>query len=121
MTTLRDRELASTLRYHRVYRDALRAWTGEDAGGDLRAELVAAAVVTAHNHVLRRWLRGVVDDATAVEELGLALDQALGGAPSGGSPQPAEAGTSIVVLRTPYDVDAVLPVLRRALADDPPR
>ena len=64
---------------------------------------------------------GVVDDATAVEELGLALDQALGGAPSGGSPQPAEAGTSIVVLRTPYDVDAVLPVLRRALADDPPR
>ena len=121
VTTLRDRELASTLRYHRVYRDALRAWTGEDAGGDLRAELVAAAVVTAHNHVLRRWLRGVVDDATAVEELGLALDQALGGAPSGGSPQPAEAGTSIVVLRTPYDVDAVLPVLRRALADDPPR
>ncbi len=29
---------------------------GEEAS--LRAELVAAAVVAAHNHVLRRWLRG---------------------------------------------------------------
>ena len=83
VTTLRDRELASTLQYHRVYRDALRAWTGEEAGRDLRAELLAAAVVTAHNHVLRRWLRGVVDGAGAVEELGLALEEALGTGPSG--------------------------------------
>ena len=121
VTTLRDRELASTLQYHRVYRDALRAWTGEEAGRDLRAELLAAAVVTAHNHVLRRWLRGVVDGAGAVEELGLALEEVLGTGPSGALPRPADEGTSIVVLRTPYDVDAVLPALRRALADDAPR
>jgi AcrR family transcriptional regulator len=122
VTTLRDRELASTLQYHRVYRDALRAWTGEEAGRDLRAELLAAAVVTAHNHVLRRWLRGVFVHCTAsAEELALALEEALGTGPSGALPRPADEGTSIVVLRTPYDVDAVLPALRRALADGAPR
>lgn len=123
VATLRDRELASTLQYHRVYRDALRSWTGEETGSDLRAELLAAAVVTAHNHVLRRWLRGTVDDAAAVEELGAALRQALGQElddPSVVSPASlVDLGTSVVVLRTPLDVDAVLPALRRALADPP--
>lgn len=119
VATLRDRELASTLQYHRVYRDALRSWTGEEAGSDLRAELVAAAVVTAHNHVLRRWLRGTVDDAGAVEELGAALEQALDHPSPGAGPSLDHAGTSVVVLRTPRDVDEVLPALRRALADPP--
>lgn len=118
VSTLRDRELASTLQYHRVFRDALRTWTGEQPGADLRAELLAAAVVTAHNHVLRRWLRGTIDAPQAVAELEAALDQSVAQSLDGDRTPHAGSGTSVVVLRTPYDVDAVLPALRRALADE---
>src|SRR5215471_13111843 len=55
---LRDREIASVARYQRLFREYIAdraSATAESAS--LRAELTAAAVVAAHNHVLRRWLR----------------------------------------------------------------
>lgn len=55
--TLRDREIASVSRYQRVLTSYLGSRYGKSAHGALRAEMVAAAVVAAHNHVLRRWLR----------------------------------------------------------------
>src|SRR6266700_473422 len=55
---LRDREIASVARYQRLFREFIADRMGEEAeSASLRAELMAAAVVAAHNHVLRRWLR----------------------------------------------------------------
>lgn len=68
---LRDREVASMRQYQRMFRDALRADWVDDPMGPLRAELMAAGIVTAHNVVLRQWLRGELGDAES------ALDQAI--------------------------------------------
>jgi AcrR family transcriptional regulator len=57
---LREREIASVARYERLFTRYLLARFDEDSHhGDepLLAEVAASAVVTAHNHVLRRWLR----------------------------------------------------------------
>ncbi|MEU5429830.1 TetR family transcriptional regulator [Streptomyces olivoreticuli] len=60
---LREREIASVARYERLFTRYLLGHFDESAhhvGDDdpLLAEVAASAVVTAHNHVLRRWLRG---------------------------------------------------------------
>lgn len=55
---LRDKEIASIDRYQRVFARYLRECFGGDEGGELRAAMAAAAVVAAHNQVLRGWLRG---------------------------------------------------------------
>lgn len=93
---LRHRELASVHRYGRLFSDHLRAWLGDEGDAMLRAELTAAAVITAHNHVLRRWLRGEVEEPQAA--LTAALDLAL--APPAGPPA---------------DIDDVLAQVRRVL------
>ncbi|MDP9827433.1 TetR family transcriptional regulator [Kineosporia succinea] len=57
---LRDRELASVQRYERTFSRYVRgrlAGTLPEAQAVLRADVVAAAVVAAHNAVLREWLR----------------------------------------------------------------
>jgi hypothetical protein len=77
----------------------------------LRAETMAAAVVAAHNHVLRRWLRGECDDP--VQEVHAAMQHVIGLFAAPGVPAGAEAsGTTIVAFRTPQDIDTLLPVLR---------
>ncbi|MFJ8076715.1 TetR family transcriptional regulator [Streptomyces sp. NPDC096176] len=60
--TLREREIASVARYERLFTRYLLGHFDErdhhDGNDDpLLAEVAASAVVTAHNHVLRRWLR----------------------------------------------------------------
>ena len=124
--TLRDREVSSTAGYRRLFRDALRSWTGEEEGDDLRAEVIAGSIVTAHNHVLRRWLRGAVDDAGARAELDRALGLVLaslstasgasgsGGSGAGGSGSAGD-GTTVVVLRSGASLEEVVPRLREAL------
>ena len=114
--TLRDREVSSTTGYRRLFRDALRSWTGEQPGDDLRAEVIAGSIVTAHNHVLRRWLRGAVDDAGARAELDRALGLVLASL-SGSSRSDVDAGTTVVVLRSGATLDEVVPRLRAVLAD----
>jgi hypothetical protein len=60
---LRNREIVSVARYQRAFREFLGDRMGDPAElAQLRAELAAAAVVAAHNHVLRRWLRGESPD-----------------------------------------------------------
>jgi hypothetical protein len=59
---LRSREVAGVLQYQRLFARFLRSWSGDEPNGAVRAELVASAVVTAHNHVLRRWLRNETDE-----------------------------------------------------------
>ena len=61
--TLREAEIASVARYERLFTRYLLGHFDEHAPHDadsdepLLARIAASAVVTAHNHVLRRWLR----------------------------------------------------------------
>jgi AcrR family transcriptional regulator len=54
---LRDREIASVSQYTRLFAGYLRRRLGDGPGAALTAEVAAAAVVAAHNQVLREWLR----------------------------------------------------------------
>lgn len=53
---LRDREIAWVSRYTRLFSTYLQVRLGEGAQAALAAEVAAAAIVAAHNHVLRSWL-----------------------------------------------------------------
>ncbi|MCM2392805.1 TetR family transcriptional regulator [Streptomyces albipurpureus] len=78
---LRTYELSVVRRYERTLAGYLRgrysaaqASEGVVAEGALRAEVIAAAVVAAHNNGLRTWLRsGGQDDADAAVDHALAL------------------------------------------------
>ncbi len=104
---LRDREVASMLGYQRLFREHARRWLAElgRAEVDLHAELLAASVVTAHNVVLRRWLRGETDHPWA--EFDDVMDTVLAPVRAG--------GTTVVVLESGRPVDEVLPAITRAL------
>ncbi|MBV9382333.1 MAG: TetR family transcriptional regulator [Streptosporangiaceae bacterium] len=141
---LRDREIASVARYQRLFREFIADNVGADRIGEateaaLQAELMAAAVVAAHNHVLRRWLRAESPDP--VRELDDAMRQvselfagpgapaspvtagasALPGAPGAAASAPDRDGngdgdgTMIVAFRTGQDLDALLPSIRRLI------
>lgn len=59
---LRERELVSGARYQQLFRRYLSRWGDGSEESELHAEITAAAVVAAHNRVLRRWLRGESPD-----------------------------------------------------------
>ena len=108
---LHDREIVSVARYQRLFREFIASWMAGNSEPDpLRAELMAAAVVAAHNHVLRRWLRGESPDPVHEVDDALNLVIALFTAPSG---RPEGDGATIVAFRTGQDLDALMPVLRR--------
>lgn len=110
---LRDREIADQLGYQRLFREFLKPWLhpadGTGLPAELRAELMGNAVTTAHNVVLRRWLRGLTDDP--VPEFDAAMEQVF----DLFAPRGEADGTTVVVLRSPRQVDALLPAIRRAL------
>ena len=69
---LRERERAVVTRYQRAFARHLRAHLPPSDDRDLRAEVLAASLVAAHNHVLRAWLR-----SPAEVDAGRMLDDAL--------------------------------------------
>jgi AcrR family transcriptional regulator len=69
---LRTYELSVVRQYERILADFLRARFDGRPDGTLRADVVAAAVVAAHNHALRSWLR-----SRAEGEVTAAVDEAL--------------------------------------------
>ena len=108
---LRAREIAGQRQYQRLFLDFTRRWYGEGPRAALRAELLADAVVTAHNHVLRQWLRGRSETPEADFDAAMADVLALFAAAPGSPASP----TGLLVLRTGRDLDDVLPDLRRLL------
>jgi AcrR family transcriptional regulator len=107
---LRDREIASLQRYQETFRAFLHEWLGGDADTALRAELMANAIVTAHNHVLRRWLRGALDP----EETATAFDRAMTDVVALFERAPHQPGrSSLVVLHTTRSLEELMPDLRR--------
>jgi AcrR family transcriptional regulator len=117
VAALRDREIASVARYQRLFREFITAWMGDQpAGAALRAELMAAAVVSAHNHVLRRWLRGACEEPMAEIDAAMQEVIALFASPSASSA--GGAGATVVAFRSTEDLDTVLPALRRLFSSD---
>jgi AcrR family transcriptional regulator len=70
---LRAYELSVVWRYERALAEYLRGRFAGRPDGTLRADVIAAAVVAAHNNALRSWLRS---DGTG--DAGAAVDHALG-------------------------------------------
>jgi AcrR family transcriptional regulator len=110
---LRDREIVSVARYQKLFREYLASQQSDAT--ELRAELMGAAVAAAHNHVLRRWLRG--DSADPLREVDAALRQVMT-LFSPRDPEPAD-GTTVVAFRTSQPLDSLLPTLQHLIETAP--
>jgi AcrR family transcriptional regulator len=112
VAALRDREIASVARYQRLFREFIGGRAGETRDNALVAEVLAAAVVAAHNHVLRRWLRGDTTDPMA--EIDAAMSQIVAmSAPL--SSAPADDGSLVIVVKDERDPERVIAAVRKAL------
>ncbi|MER7951435.1 TetR family transcriptional regulator [Streptomyces sp. NPDC096079] len=127
--TLREREIASVARYERLFTRYLLGHFDErdhhDGNDDpLLAEVAASAVVTAHNHVLRRWLRagGQGDVETQLDHAFAIVRETfgtgIGGRPVPSAPQaaqspaPAAQGEAAPAARVSTTGDVVVAVAR---------
>ncbi|MFF7330101.1 TetR family transcriptional regulator [Streptomyces sp. NPDC008150] len=93
---LRAYELSVVWRYERALAQYLRGRFAGLGDGTLRADVIAAAVVAAHNNALRSWLRsgGSVDAHAAVDRAlahvgSVFADRAPAGVPATDAPAPA--------------------------------
>lgn len=114
---LRDREIVSVARYQRLFREYIAGRSNGGAGAALEAELMAAAVASAHNHVLRRWLRG--EAADPLRELDEALRQVVALFAPRPPAQGDTAGSTVVAFRTSQPLDSLLPALERLIDSGP--
>ena len=102
---LRERELVSGARYHRLFRQYIVETGGSTPEGEMRAELMAAAVVAAHNRVLRRWLRGQCPDPQVEIDQALATVRGI----FEESPQPTPA---VIVVEAGADMERLADSIR---------
>ncbi|NKY16382.1 TetR family transcriptional regulator [Streptomyces somaliensis DSM 40738] len=136
--TLREREIASVARYERLFTRYLLGHFDEhdhrDGNDDpLLAEVAASAVVTAHNHVLRRWLRAgaegdveaQLDHAFAIvrRTFGTGIGAGRSAAARTGGEEPAVTASAkgdvlVAVARTDAPLDQVMRTITRALGRD---
>lgn len=133
--TLREAEIASVARYERLFTRYLLGHFDEHAHADdanddpLLAEVAASAVVTAHNHVLRRWLRagGQGDVEAQLDHAFAIVRKTFGNGIGAGretAPRPAAAGTVasqgevlVTVARTDAPLDEVMRTIEQALKE----
>ncbi|MBA6441334.1 TetR family transcriptional regulator [Streptomyces sp. DSM 41524] len=130
---LREREIASVARYERLFTRYLLGHFDEGAHHDgdddpLLAEVAASAVVTAHNHVLRRWLRaGGQGDVESQLDHAFAIvretfGSGIGGRPAVAGGRPAatvsakeEDEVVVMVARTDAPLTEVMRTIKEAL------
>jgi len=110
---LRHREAASVQQYQRVFREFIHGWMGGGPETGLNAELMATSVVTAHNYVLRRWLRGLTEHPEA--EFDVAMAQVIELFAQVKPDHSGQGQASLVIVRTTRQLDSVLPALRKIL------
>jgi AcrR family transcriptional regulator len=114
---LREREIVSVARYQRLFREFITDWMAEPAeSAALRAELMAAAVASAHNHVLRRWLRG--DTTDPVREVDEAMREVISLFTARAADADAD-GTTVIAFRTNQSLDSLLPAIQDLLETGP--
>lgn len=106
---LRAYELSVVWRYERALAEYLRDRFAGRSDGSLRADVIASAVVAAHNNALRSWLRSDGEgDATAT------VDHALGYVQSAFGAAPAPEPTPVPVpVAEEHPEDVVVVVSRR--------
>ncbi|SHH55378.1 transcriptional regulator, TetR family [Streptomyces sp. 3214.6] len=121
---LRAYELSVVWRYERALAEYLRGRFTGRPDGNLRADVIAAAVVAAHNNALRSWLRSDGrGDASATVDHALGYVQAAFGTPreAPAAPTPAAASAAATAPTAPApaaderptDEDVVVVVARR--------
>ncbi len=135
--TLREAEIASVARYERLFTRYLLGHFDEHAHADdanddpLLAEVAASAVVTAHNHVLRRWLRAggqgdveaQLDHAFAIvrKTFGTGIGAGRSSAPKPAATAPATVSAHgevlVTVARTDAPLDEVMRTIEEALKE----
>lgn len=132
--TLREAEIASVARYERLFTRYLLGHFDEhddpDGNDDpLLAEVAASAVVTAHNHVLRRWLRAdgqgdlepQLDHAFAIVRDTFGSGIGAGRTMGGGARPAATVSTTdevlVAVVRTDAPLDEIMRTIKKALKD----
>lgn len=136
--TLREAEIASVARYERLFTRYLLGHFDEHAHDDdanddpLLAEVAASAVVTAHNHVLRRWLRAdgqgdveaELDHAFAIVRRTFGTGIGAGRGTASGTRPPAAAASSsvqgevlVTVARTDAPLHEVMRTIEQALKE----
>ncbi|GAB2671826.1 TetR family transcriptional regulator [Saccharopolyspora gloriosae] len=112
VSSLRDKEIASTDGYQRAFARYLRGRYAHEQDGALRAAVAAAAIVAAHNQVLREWLKSgaELDARTRLRGALAVVRTGLASAWEG-------AGEDVVVgvVRTGAPAAAVLKQLEEAL------
>ncbi|MER6631396.1 TetR family transcriptional regulator [Streptomyces sp. NPDC000987] len=97
---LRAHELSVVWRYERTFAEYLRARFAGRRDGILRADVIAAAVVAAHNNALRSWLRSSGQgDASAALDHALGYVQSAFGSPGGRSDADEPEDVVVVVAR----------------------
>jgi AcrR family transcriptional regulator len=111
---LQDREAANVARYTRVFSSYLRQRFAGRPDAVLRADTAAAAVVAAHNHVLRMWLRaeGRGDPLTDLDQTFAWVQGLLEPCTGPGDEETGGAGSVPVVHRRGEGMDLVLAVVR---------
>ena len=111
---LRARETGGIQQYQRLFARWLREWMAHLPDGHLRADLLAADLVTAHNYVLRRWLRDQTSDPETE------FDQAMRVALERYQPSGLEPSSAVVVLRTSATPAAIQAQLQPLLDNEAP-
>ncbi|MGW1894518.1 TetR family transcriptional regulator [Streptomyces sp. NPDC002004] len=96
---LRAHELSVVWRYERIFAEYLRRRYAGSPDGALRADVVASAVVAAHNNALRSWLRsGGTEDGRAYVEHALDYVREVWGGDGEKRAEPAEPDDVVVVI-----------------------
>ncbi|GAA3121899.1 TetR family transcriptional regulator [Streptomyces rectiviolaceus] len=96
---LRTYELSVVRRYERTMAGYLRRRYADAEDGSLRAEVIAAAVVAAHNNALRSWLRsGGEGDAEAAVDHALELVRNGWGSAAASGDAGADVDDDVVVM-----------------------
>ncbi|MEU9896494.1 TetR family transcriptional regulator [Streptomyces phaeochromogenes] len=109
---LRTYELSVVWRYERALAEYLRGRFAGRRDGTLRADVIAAAVVAAHNNGLRSWLRsdGQSDASAEVDHALAHVQQVFGSEPDPVGPVQRPTGKSA---KKAADDDVVVVISRR--------
>lgn len=105
VTALRERELVSGSRYQRLFRKYISSWGDHSEESELRSELMAAAIIAAHNRVLRRWLQGEhIDPQVEIDDALTQVHQLFA--------ERNDSPAGVLVLRTGEDLSAIVDRIR---------